>query len=143
MTQSSAQLVVTPFIQIPLSEIEFSYARSSGPGGQNVNKVNSKAILRWNFINTACLPLEVRARFFSRYAKRLTQDGDLIITSDIYRDQLRNREECLEKLKLLMETVVQAPAVRRKVKPTRSSVERRKESKRRTGEKKRQRKSFE
>lgn len=132
-------LLVTAEIKIPESELEFSYARSSGPGGQNVNKVNSKVVLRWNAFQNQTLPLAVRARFLSRFETRLTNDGAMIINSDRFRDQLRNREDCLAKLHALILEVLHPPAPRHKTRPTRSSKERRKNNKRRQGEKKKHR----
>ena len=84
------------------SELEFTFVRSSGPGGQNVNKVNSKAVLRWNTTASACMSEEVRARFHQRFGSKLTSEGDLLLSSDSYRDQGRNRDDCLEKLKAML-----------------------------------------
>ena len=92
-------LIVNSRLQIPLSEFEFTYVRSSGPGGQNVNKVNSKALLRWPVIRSASLPPDVRERFLRRFASRLTTEGELLINSQRYRDQGRNADDCLEKLR--------------------------------------------
>jgi ribosome-associated protein len=123
-------LSVTPAVQIPLSEFEFTYARSSGPGGQNVNKVNSKATLRWNLIGSPSLPEAVRQRFLKRYGSRVTSEGELLITSQRYRDQPRNIEDCLEKLRELLALAAVPPTPRKKTKPTRGSKERRLRDKR-------------
>jgi len=98
----SAVLTVNPQIDVPHTEFEFSFARSSGPGGQNVNKVNSKAMLRWPVRANLSLPAEVRQRFLARFGSRLTVDGDLLITSQRYRDQGRNVADCLEKLREML-----------------------------------------
>lgn len=132
-------LVVAPHIQIPPSEFEFTYARSSGPGGQNVNKVNSKAVLRWQVTKSPSLPEAVRARFLAKYGSRLTGDGDLLITSERYRDQPRNIDDCLEKLREMLLSVAVAPKKRKKTKPSRASKERRLDSKKRDSTKKRNR----
>ena len=132
-------LWVTTEIKIAEHEFEFSYARSSGPGGQNVNKVNSKAVLRWTPACSGSLPDAVRSRFLARYANRLTTEGDLVITSDRHRDQIKNRDDCLEKLRLMVLEVAQPPRPRRKTKPKYSSIVKRKKEKRHVGEKKRQR----
>lgn len=92
-------LEITPQIRIPFSEIEFSYARSSGPGGQNVNKVNSKAVLRWNLLRSPSLGAEIRECLLRKLRERLNYEGELLIMSDRFRDQKRNREDCLEKLR--------------------------------------------
>jgi ribosome-associated protein len=129
-------LVVNERIQIPDDELEFTFSRSSGPGGQNVNKVNSKATLRWRVGASASLPIDVRERFLAHYGSRLTNDGDLIIASQRYRDQPGNIRDCLERLRIMLTTVAKAPRRRRKTRPTRGSVERRLETKRRSGYKK-------
>lgn len=122
-------LTVNSQIQIPDSEFEWTYARSSGPGGQNVNKVSSKAVLRWNVLSSPSLPPEVRARFLSRFASRLTTEGDLLITSQRYRDQGRNVADALEKLTAMLTEIARPPKRRRPTKPTKGSVTRRLESK--------------
>ena len=74
-------LIINSRIQIPLSEFNFAFARSGGPGGQNVNKVNSKAILRWAVVITQSLPYDVKARFLEKFANRLTAENEIIITT--------------------------------------------------------------
>jgi ribosome-associated protein len=132
-------LFVPPNIRIADDELKFTFVRSSGPGGQNVNKVNSKAVLRWNALASPGVPDAVRQRFVSRFGGRLTEHGDLVLTSQRYRDQKRNEDDCLEKLRSMLTSVAQPPKRRRKTKPTRASVERRKEQKRETSHKKQQR----
>jgi ribosome-associated protein len=131
--------VVAPHIQIPPAEFEFTYARSSGPGGQNVNKVNSKAVLRWQATKSPSLPEAVRTRFLAKYGSRLTGDGELLITSERYRDQPRNIDDCLEKLREMLLSVAVAPKKRKKTKPSRASKERRLDSKKRDSTKKQNR----
>jgi ribosome-associated protein len=133
--------VVTPSVRIDMNELEFSYARSSGPGGQNVNKVNSKAILRWNLLNSGSLTPEIHSRLLCRLRGRLTSDGALVISSDCFRDQLRNREDCLAKLRQLILTGIAIPKQRKKTKPSYSSRLKRKEGKSRQSQKKNLRKS--
>jgi ribosome-associated protein len=132
-------LSVTPTIQIPDDELIFTFARSSGPGGQNVNKVNSKAVLRWSPVASPSLPDDVRSRFVSRYASRLTVDGDLILTGQRSRDQSRNIGDCLERLKEMLLAVTRKPQIRRPTKPSRGSHKRRLEAKRVNSGKKRNR----
>jgi ribosome-associated protein len=128
-----------PFVQIPQSELNFTYARSSGAGGQNVNKVNSKAILRWSPTTSVALPPRVRERFMAQYATRLTNDGELLVTSDRFRDQGRNAADCLDKLKDMIEAVWREPKQRRATKPTFGSKMRRLSSKTQLKEKKKSR----
>jgi ribosome-associated protein len=124
-------------IHIPETELEWTYVRSSGPGGQNVNKVASKAVLRWNVAATTALPDDVKARL----AGRLTTEGDLLLTSQRFRDQERNRQDCLEKLRALLLAATIVPKVRKKKKPTRASKERRLAAKKHRSAVKKQRKA--
>jgi ribosome-associated protein len=132
-------------IQIPLAEFEFSFARSSGPGGQNVNKVNSKAVLRWPIRTSPTLPADVRERFVAKYGNRVTTEGDVVIASQTYRDQGRNVADCLEKLSEMLLSVATRPKIRRPTKPTKGAKERRLKSKQINSQKKqgRQRRSDE
>lgn len=122
-------LVVNSRIRIPESELQWSFARSSGPGGQNVNKVSSKAVLRWQVAESAALPDDVRQRFLSRFRSRLTGDGALIVTSQRYRDQPRNIDDAKDKLAAMIATVAVPPKKRKPTKPSRAAVARRLESK--------------
>ena len=129
-------LVVSPSVKIPLDEFEFTYARSSGPGGQNVNKVNSKALLRWPILVSPNLPAAVRERFVAKYGSRLTNEGDLLISSQQSRDQGQNTQDCLDKLREMLVSVLQPPKRRRPTKPTRSSQKARGEAKKQNAQKK-------
>ena len=122
-------LVVNAQLSIPDSELEFTFVRSSGPGGQNVNKVSSKAVLRWNVRGSKSLPSEVRSRFLAAYAARVTPEGDVIVSSQRYRDQGRNVAGALDKLRAMLAQAAAKPKRRRPTRPTRSAVERRIESK--------------
>jgi ribosome-associated protein len=138
----AAVLTVTSWLRIPLDEFEFTYARSSGPGGQNVNKVNSKALLRWPVRTSPSLPEAVRQRLLSRYGNRVTAEGDLLISSQRYRDQAKNVDDCLAKLQEMLAAAAAAPVRRKRTKPTRGSIKRRLDSKRHTSEKKRGRREI-
>ncbi len=128
-----------PDISIPQDELHFTYARSSGKGGQNVNKVNSKAVLKWNLSSSRSVPPAVKQRFLDKFANRLTTDGDLVIMSDEHRDQGRNVSECISRLKAMLASVWRAPKVRRATKPTFGSKQRRLKSKKEHSEKKQSR----
>ena len=133
------QLVVKDGLSIPTSEFEFTFMRSSGPGGQNVNKVNSKARLRWPVAASPSLRDDVKRRFLARNRRQITTEGELIITSQRYRDQKGNVGDCLEKLRALLLEAAVPPKRRRKTKPSRASKERRLKGKRERSEKKERR----
>jgi ribosome-associated protein len=124
-------LEVTRTIRIPESELAWSFVRSGGPGGQNVNKVASKAVLRWNLTASPSLPEEVKGRFQALNKRRITAEGELVITSQRFRDQERNRQDCLDKLGELIRQAASLPKPRRPTKPSRGSRERRLREKRR------------
>lgn len=126
-------------IRIPPSELEFSFSRSSGPGGQNVNKVNSKALLRWNPAATQCLSPGQKQRFFARYASSLTDTGELLIKSDRFRDQRQNRDDCVDKLEAMLEKILTPPKKRVATKPTYSSRQEKRSSKQKSSAKKQNR----
>jgi ribosome-associated protein len=134
-------VVVNSEIRIPLHEFEFSYVRSSGPGGQNVNKVNSKAVLRWNLLQSESLTEDMRNRLLLKLASRLTTDGDLVIMSDRYRDQPRNREDSIDKFREVIAAAAAKPKPRKKTKQSYSSTQRAKKSQGKHSEKKSMRKS--
>lgn len=121
---------------LPYSEFVFSFVRSSGPGGQNVNKVNSKAVLRWNIQQTVCFSPDEHHRILRKLAPRLTNEGDLVVMSDRFRDQKQNKDDCVEKLAALVEEALHIPKARKKTKPTHGSRRRKLEGKTREGEKK-------
>lgn len=124
-------------MEIPESELHFSFARSGGPGGQNVNKLNTKAVLRWNLRESPSVPEETRAVLLEKLASRINEEGELVLSCDRHRDQLSNREDCLERLRELIEQALFVPKARRKTRPSRAARERRLTAKRQTAEKKR------
>ena len=139
--EGSREMDVREGITIPDEELTWTFARSGGPGGQNVNKVASKAQLRWKAVGSSALPEPVMARLLAQHRNRLTLDGELLITSQIHRDQDRNRQACVDKLAEMVEAALRPPTPRRRTKPTRASKERRLESKKRRSEVKEGRRS--
>lgn len=112
-------------IEIPKHELVFQYARSSGAGGQNVNKVNTKVILFFNVEESPSLPPALKTRFLTRWKNRISTKGELVISSEQFRTQSQNMKDVLEKLTQMIEVVLTPPKKRVKTKPTRGSVERR------------------
>lgn len=129
---------------IPEQEYELSFSRSSGAGGQNVNKVNTKATLHWNVRDTAVLPPVVIERFYKKYGNRISADGVVTLSSQVHRTQHLNISEVVKKLHEMIETIALPPKVRKPTKPTKSSVNERIKTKKAKGDtkKKRQEKFF-
>ena len=132
-------LFVNERLTIPLREFDFTFARSSGPGGQNVNKVNTKVTLHWPASSSTSLSEEVRERFLARYRSRMTKDGVLVIWSQRFRNRGRNVADCLAKLRAMLLAVAAAPRQRKSTRPTRAANRRRLRQKRERSEKKRRR----
>lgn len=120
---------ITHDIAINPSEIEMDFIRSSGPGGQNVNKVASAVQLRFDVRNSSSLPLEVRNRLTRLAGKRMTVDGELIIDARRFRSQERNRQDALDRLTALVRKAADRPRPRRRTSPTHASKQRRLDSK--------------
>jgi len=118
-------LQVTPQLSIPEAELRLSFARSSGPGGQNVNKVSSKAILHFDLLKSPSVPPAVRERFIQQFPSRITSAGEVVIHSEEFRDQPKNIQACYDKLRQMILAVLKPPKKRRATKPTRGSKVRR------------------
>src|SRR5262245_41796415 len=132
---------INPRVTIPAGELSLAFARSGGPGGQNVNKVSSKVELRWNPTTSSALSIDDRNWLVSRLASRLTNDGTLIVTSTATRDQIKNRDDAAAKLALIVRAALERPKTRRATKPSRAAKRRRVEDKRHRAELKRNRRS--
>jgi ribosome-associated protein len=132
-------LVISPQISIPDEEFEWKFIRSSGPGGQNVNKVSSAVQLRFLLPLNLSLPVSVRNRLRRLAGQKLNDDGSILISARSARSQEQNRREALERLADLIRTASVEPKVRKKTRPTRASQERRIESKKRRSSTKLQR----
>jgi ribosome-associated protein len=129
-------LVVTNRIRIPLSEFRWSFVRAGGPGGQNVNKVASKAVIRWDVSATTSLPADVKSRLLEQQANRITTAGELVVASQRFRDQERNREDVLQRLAEMVRRASISPKPRKPTRRTRGSVERRLTAKRHRSQRK-------
>ncbi|CAN5622213.1 alternative ribosome rescue aminoacyl-tRNA hydrolase ArfB [soil metagenome] len=125
---------------VPETELDWSYARAGGPGGQNVNKVSSKAILRWNMTASDAVNTYVKTRVTKLFPSRVTDEGDVLIMSQEFRDQERNRQACLEKLSEMLRVakIIEKPRV--KTKPSKGSKQRRLTAKKIASQRKEQRK---
>jgi ribosome-associated protein len=122
-------LQVTDSITIPDSELDWSYARSGGPGGQNVNKVSSAVQLRFDVAHSPSLTDEIRVRLLVLAGRRLTKDGVLVILARSHRTQERNRADARSRLIDLIARAATPPKPRRPTRPTAASRRRRLESK--------------
>ena len=120
---------ITDDIAIDESEIEESFVRSSGPGGQNVNKLSTAVQLRFDVRRSPSLPNDVAVRLMRLAGKRLTKEGVLVIVAQNHRTQERNRAEALERLVALIQEAAIRPVPRRPTKPTKASREKRLEGK--------------
>lgn len=120
-------------------EIEWAAVTSRGPGGQNVNKVASAALLAWPFMRSLALNEEQKQLLAIKMHTRINSENEVYLRSDEYRDFPRNKERCLEKLKQMVGHALHKPKVRKKTKPTRSSQLKRKESKKKRAQTKQMR----
>jgi len=118
-------LLINDQLTIPAAELSISFARSGGPGGQNVNKVATKAGIRWTPADSAVLGEVERRRVLKKLARRLTTEGELLVTSTRTRDQSRNREDAREKLADIIREAVKPPRVRKKTRPPKKVAENR------------------
>ncbi len=132
-------LAVSEQITIPDEELEWKFIRSSGPGGQNVNKVASAVQLRFLLPQNTSLPAAVRSRLQRLAGQRLVDDGSILLTARNERSQEQNRRAALERLAGLVRAALIEPKIRKKTRPTRASKERRIDTKKRRAGTKRER----
>ena len=136
---TKGMIYITPTIAIDESEIKQEFIRSSGPGGQNVNKVSTAVQLRFNVASSPSLPDDIRKRLVNLAGKRITEDGVLIIHAQRFRTQERNRQDAFDRLVKLIRKASERTKVRRKTRPTLQSKRRRLEAKHHRSEAKRMR----
>jgi ribosome-associated protein len=132
---------ITPTFSFDESELQYSYVRASGPGGQNVNKVATSVQLRFDVRNSPSLTEEIKTRLIRLGGSRMTADGILIIEAKRYRTQEQNRSDALQRLTTLLHKASQAPEIRHATRPTQASRLRRMESKRKRSQVKSTRRS--
>jgi ribosome-associated protein len=132
-------LEINERIRIPDDEFHWSYARSGGPGGQNVNKVASKAVLRWDLAASPSVPEDVKARLRAQQPGRITVEGEMLVTSERFRDQERNRQDCLEKLGAMLLQAAVVPKARKKTKISKGAKRARLADKKRNSARKQER----
>ena len=125
---------LAPGVRVPESALRFQFARSSGPGGQNVNKVNTKAELWVRLDAITGLSYRATARLRDLAGRRLTDAGEIHLAADASRSQQANRAEAMERLRKMLVAALHEPKARRKTKPSKAAKRRRLESKRRRSE---------
>ena len=125
---------ITPTLAIDERELQISFVRSSGPGGQNVNKVSTAVQLRFDVQHSPSLPLDVRDRLIRLAGSRITDDGVLIIMADASRAQIQNRQDAQDQLVALLQRAAERPKIHLKTRPTLASKQRRLAGKRIRGE---------
>ncbi|NKB66283.1 MAG: aminoacyl-tRNA hydrolase [Candidatus Latescibacteria bacterium] len=131
---------ITPSLSIPAAELKFTFDRSSGPGGQNVNKLNTRALLRFDLHHSPSLNAQQRLRLQSVLGKQLNQDGVLAVRSDRFRTQGRNKEDCLDKfVRLMADGLKPPPPPRRPTRPSRGARQRQRQQRQQHSDKKAQR----
>ncbi len=133
------KLVINDELVIPLGELRFRFAASGGPGGQHVNKTETKVMLSFSITQSPSLNEAQRARLLAKLASRLDGEGVLTVTAQIERSQQQNREAAMTRLQQLLAEALKIPKRRRPTKPSLAAQERRQEAKRRRGERKKER----
>ena len=119
-----------------VKEFQFTTSRSSGPGGQSVNKVNTKVTLRWDVMNSTAIDEDQRSKIVVKLAKVLNNEGEVVLSAQSSRSQLQNKEEVIDKLDLLITKAFTIPKARKATKPTKASKRKRLDDKKKLSDKK-------
>ena len=130
-----SNLIINERIEIPAEELKISSVRSRGPGGQNVNKVNTKVILRWNVVASESISPTVKRRLLLSLGHRVSKEGWLTITSQRYRLRSRNHKDCLSKLRVMILDAAKTLKRRKSTRPTMTSKLKRRHDKHKKSEK--------
>ena len=136
-----SDITITPELTIPAREISFSMCKSGGPGGQHVNKVNSKVLLRWDFAGNTEISEEIRQKIASHCRTYVIESGELLITSTRFRSQQQNMEDCVAKLQEMLQKALAPKKKRRKTRVPKAIKEKRLEDKKKRAVKKQQRRN--
>lgn len=118
-------LKITRYLSLDESEITLNFIRAPGPGGQNVNKIASAVQLRFDVVHSPSLSEAVRSRLLTQARNKISQTGELIIKASRFRTQERNKQDALERLKMLLINAEKTPKRRKPTKPSRTSIEKR------------------
>jgi len=116
-------IIINSYLSIEDSELQLAFVRSPGPGGQNVNKVATAVLLRFNIQNSASIPDDIKSRLLVALANRLTTQGDLIIKASRHRTQERNKQDAIERFAKILKAALISPKKRKKTRPTLASKE--------------------
>jgi ribosome-associated protein len=133
-------IVIGRGVEIPESELEMTFSRSGGPGGQHVNKTETRVTLRFDVANSPSLPEHIREKLLARLASRLTNDGELLVSADRHRERPKNQSEARRRLKAIMDAALVEQKKRTKTRPGKGAKRRRLADKKKNAEKKAMRK---